>query len=171
MTWTTTTLLVFLTLSLATGQTVHRVDLKLPKVSKSRTIDHDMYGYVLMGISGIANGISEVIDAEPDHFGNGTGWWEANSWKRKYADYDGGDTSPAYLGSKSFMAWTTDAAHFFPALQKTAMLGGTMSLCINERFTWKGTGKRLLIGFAVHGLTSHVVYNRMRYGTYLTEKF
>lgn len=122
-----------------------------------------MIGYTLMGLAGIANGFGETLDAEPNYFGNGDGWWEANSWKRKYKDYDGGDHREAYIGSKSILAWTTDADHFFPAVQKACLVSGTASLTIGEKLTWK-TVKRLAVGWIVYGMTSHSTYNWLRYG-------
>jgi hypothetical protein len=47
-------------------------------------------------------------------------WWDARtSWKRKYKDYDGGDQSAAFPGSKGWLVLFTDFWHLADSVYLT----------------------------------------------------
>ena len=48
------------------------------------------------------------------------------SFKRKYKNYDNGDLSEAYFGSKTFLVWTTDAFHLTNTIDKAFLATGVV---------------------------------------------
>lgn len=70
----------------------------------------DGISFVSMAISGIADGYSQAIAFH--HYGRGNQYRDIElSFKNKYNDFDNGDLSPAFFGSKTFLVAFTDAYH------------------------------------------------------------
>ncbi len=83
---------------------------------------NEWLSYGLYAASGISNGYH---DANTFHgWGNGD-FWAADSWKRKYKDFDNGDTRAAYIGSKTFLVWTTDGQHLTSTSETAFLIAGT----------------------------------------------
>lgn len=75
-------------------------------------------------------------------------WWNpAISWKNKYKDYDNGDKSEAYLGSRSLFVWRTDAWHLAQTFETGAWV---FALLVAIRLAYLGAIRKTwssLIGF------------------------
>lgn len=66
--------------------------------------------YVFFGLSGISKGYHEAI--EHHRYGEGSDFWSAKTgWKRKYKDFDNGDMSARFPGSKTWLVTFTDGQH------------------------------------------------------------
>lgn len=128
----------------------------------------EMLSYPTLIISGISNGVREGNAAL--HFGSGSKFTDyRNSWKNKYRDYDNGDMSAAYPGSKTYLAFTTDLYHLSGTANKTFL---TLGILFN---TWdlrnelkEGKGKRgliilrrLLYGSISYNVPFAITYNNL----------
>lgn len=96
----------------------------------------------LMFISGAADGMSQVVAFHPDRFfemhpnANRRFWDNRVSWRNKYRNGDP-DQGRAFIGSTTWLAWTTDAYHLTRTTSRiTAVAGLTIPL-------WQGSGKKL----------------------------
>ena len=96
----------------------------------------------LMFISGAADGMTQVIAFHPDRFfahhpnANRQFWDNSISWRNKYRNGDP-EQGRAFVGSTTWLAWTTDAYHLFRTTSRlTAVAGLTIPL-------YKGSGKKL----------------------------
>ena len=96
----------------------------------------------LMFISGAADGMTQVIAFHPDKFfaqhpnADRQFWDNQISWRNKYRNGDP-EQGRAFIGSTTWLAWTTDAYHLFRTTSRlTAVAGLTIPL-------YKGSGKKL----------------------------
>lgn len=96
----------------------------------------------LMFISGAADGMTQVIAFHPDRFfaqhpnADRQFWDNSISWRNKYRNGDP-QQGRAFVGSTTWLAWTTDAYHLFRTTSRlTAVAGLTIPL-------YKGSGKKL----------------------------
>jgi hypothetical protein len=81
---------------------------------------NDVAIYSGMAISGTADGFNQAIVHH--EFGINRPFTDyATSWQRKYKDEPHGDYSRAYIGSKSWLVWTTDAFHLTRAIDHLSM--------------------------------------------------
>jgi hypothetical protein len=101
-----------------------------------------VYSAALMFVSGASYGISETLVFRYNRFqamhpGARPGYWNPQqSWRNKYKNEDPAQ-GPAFFGSTTFLAWTTDGYHAFSTLSRvTGAAGLTIPL-------WKGEGKKL----------------------------
>ena len=80
-------------------------------------------GYACFSLSGVANGFNQAI--EHHSYVMGKPYIDiTKSFKRKYKNYDNGDFNEAYFGSKTFLAWTTDAFHLTNTIDKAFLTTG-----------------------------------------------
>lgn len=96
----------------------------------------------LLYVSGFADGMIQVLAFHPDRFferhpSANRRFWDVNeSWRNKYRNGDP-EQGRAFIGSTTWLAWTTDAYHLFRTTSRvTAVTGFTVPL-------WKGSGKKL----------------------------
>ena len=79
---------------------------------------------VLMGaqsISGAADGVNQNLSHW--RWGKGKKFWDVKtSWKNKYKNFDGGDKSAAFPGSKTWLVSLTDGFHLTRTIDRTATL-------------------------------------------------
>jgi hypothetical protein len=88
-----------------------------------RPTKREVFSYVAFSLSGVANGFNQAI--EHHSYGLGNPYVDiTESYKRKYKNYDAGDLSEAYFGSKTFLVWTTDAFHLSNTLDKGFLTTG-----------------------------------------------
>jgi hypothetical protein len=81
---------------------------------------HDYIAWGLFAVAGAADGINQSLLHH--RLGQGDQFWDPTiSWKNKYRDWDGGDKRAAYIGSKSFLVWTTDGYHLTRGIDHAAM--------------------------------------------------
>jgi hypothetical protein len=80
----------------------------------------DIALYSCMAVSGTADGFNQAIIHHD--FGKGHPFSDyETSWMRKYKDAGKDDYRPAYIGSRSWLVWTTDAYHLTRAIDHTAV--------------------------------------------------
>lgn len=90
---------------------------------------------LLSGVSGAAYGVHETVVHHPDRIPASWGpqfWDNRVSWRNKYR---GGNPEhgPAYFGSTTVFAWTTDAKHLFGSLHRATLFGAGISVGIGQR--------------------------------------
>jgi len=85
----------------------------------------------LMFVSGASDGLSQTLAFHYWKFEKkfpkaNRQFWDNNiSWENKYRDYPI-DKRPAYFGSKTFLAWTTDGYHLSRTISNTAILSAVV---------------------------------------------
>ena len=146
-------------LSLAIYQAEERKEeLKWWKPTKN---DYVVWG--LFALSGAADGINQSLLHH--RLGQGNSFWDASvSWKRKYKDFDGGDKSAAYFGSKSFLVWTTDGFHLTRAIDHASMyfaigISTTNLKQYKRKDRWKVMAKRGIGSMLVRAAFFNLIYN------------
>lgn len=83
---------------------------------------NDVVGIIIpQSISGSADGLNQ---SNAHHkFGEGNPFWDyKTSWKNKYKDFDGGDKSAAFPGSKTWLVFLTDGYHLTRTIDRVAMI-------------------------------------------------
>ena len=124
---------------------------------------NDFVIWGLFSLSGAADGINQSILHHK--LGEGNSFWDQKtSWKRKYKDFDGGDKSAAYFGSKSFLVWTTDGFHLTRAIGHASMyfaIGiSTSNLKQYQRKDrWKVVAKRIAGSALARAILFTIIYN------------
>ena len=79
---------------------------------------NDIVVFSSMAISGTADGFNQAIIHHEFGIDHPFSDYET-SWKRKYKDADNDDFRRAYIGSKSWLVWTTDAFHLTRTIDHT----------------------------------------------------
>jgi hypothetical protein len=83
-----------------------------------------------MFVSGVSDGVNQTIDFHYSDFksvfpGAKDKFWNNDiSWKNKYRDVEGGDYSPKFFGSTTFLAWTTDGYHLTRTAANLSVISG-----------------------------------------------
>lgn len=115
--------------------------------------------------SGAAWGFHETSvhhpDAYPDSW-NPDFWDNRVSWKNKYYRNDP-DNGAKYLGSTTFLSWTTDSKHLFGTVHRATLFGAGVSMGVNYKF---GEKRKLwhyaadaAIGYAAFAIGFHSIYS------------
>lgn len=108
-----------------------------------------------MGLfSGVAMGFHETAVHRPSSFPaswNRQYWNGQISWTNKYKDGTPA-SGPAYFGSTTALAWTTDAKHLFGTLHRAGVLGTGIVIGFGEKRPWWHYGADLVAGFAGYSL-------------------
>ena len=126
--------------------------------------------YAAFTISGAANGFNQAI--EHHSYGIGKPYVDiTKSFKRKYKNYDTGDLSEAYFGSKTFLAWTTDAFHLTNTIDKgflaTGIVLNTWDLKselkqYKKKDRWKViVFKKILLPLIIQHLAFEITFNNL----------
>ncbi len=85
----------------------------------------EIIGYSCFALAGVSNGFNQAI--EHHSYGLGNPYVDiAESYKRKYKDFEAGNLDEAYVGSKTFLVWTTDAFHLSNTLEKGFLITGVV---------------------------------------------
>lgn len=115
--------------------------------------------------SGVCLGFHETSVHHPDAYPDGWNplfWDNRISWTNKYQN---GDKSQGanYFGSRSFLAWTTDAKHLFGTAHRLTMFGAGaafgLSYRVGERRKWWHYAADAGISFAAFAIGFHGVYS------------
>jgi hypothetical protein len=116
-------------------------------------------------VSGAAYGFHETSVHHPDRIPAG---WNANfwdnriSWKNKYYQNDPANGAK-YLGSTTFLAWTTDSKHLFGSIHRVTLFGAGASAGIvytrGERRKWWHYAADAAITYAAYSIGFHAVYS------------
>lgn len=89
----------------------------------------------LAAASGGGWGVHETVVHHPSRIPAGWNrqfWDNRESWRNKYRHGDPA-AGPAYLGSTTFLAWTTDAKHLFGTAHRTTLFGAALVIGLGER--------------------------------------
>ena len=112
-------------------------------------------------VSGGAWGFHETSVHHPDRFPDSwnPNYWDARvSWKNKYYRNDP-QNGAKYLGSTTFLAWTTDSKHLFGTIHRVAMFGAGVTITIGEKRKWWHYGADAAISYAAFAVGFHSVYS------------
>ena len=118
-------------------------------------------GAALMAVSGAAWGVHETSVHHPDRFPsnwNKQYWDNRLSWRNKYQDGDPAK-GPAYPGSTTVLAWTTDAKHLFGTIHRTTLYGAAVVITIGRRRPLAHYLADALLSFAAHSIGFHGIYS------------
>lgn len=116
-------------------------------------------------VGGAANGLHETIYHHYPQFkakhpnANDQFWNPQISWKNKYEDFDAGLTGERYFGSKTFLAWTTDAKHLLSVTSNTSMVGATLVITIGEKKKWWVYAAEIGVNALARSAGFHLVYS------------
>ena len=126
---------------------------------------NDVFIYSCMAVSGAADGINQAIVHH--NFGQGNKFWDISvSWKNKYKDWNGGDKSAAFLGSKNIFVAFTDAFH----LSRLVDRGFTLSaVCFSasdlkqyrKKDRWKVIIKKAIVSTLINRLTFDALFDNL----------
>jgi len=113
----------------------------------------------LGAVSGAADGVNQNLAHW--RWGKGRQFWDVKlSWKNKYKDFDGGDKSARFWGSKSVFVAFTDGYHLTRSIDRTAML---LSVGINsgelKEYEKKDRWKVVLKKMAISGIFNRLAFN------------
>lgn len=89
----------------------------------------------MAAVSGAAWGVHETVVHHPSRLPAGWNrqWWDGReSWRNKYRHGDP-DAGPAYFGSTTFLAWTTDAKHLFGTVHRVTLFGSALIIGLGQR--------------------------------------
>lgn len=115
--------------------------------------------------SGVCWGFHETSVHHPDRFPDSWNpmFWDGRiSWQNKYQDGD--KTQGAnYFGSRTFLAWTTDAKHLFGTAHRLTMAGSGVAFGltyrIGEKRKWWHYAADAGISYAAFVVGFHGVYS------------
>lgn len=116
-------------------------------------------------VGGAANGLHETIYHHYPQFkakhpqANDQFWNPQESWKNKYQDWDAGLTGERYFGSKTFLAWTTDAKHLLSVTSNASMVGATLVITIGEKKKWWVYAAEVGVNALARSAGFHLVYS------------
>lgn len=99
------------------------------------SISHAILPASLSAISGVCYGLHETSVHHPDRIPASWDrrfWDNRVSWHNKYRNGDP-DLGPAYFGSTTFLAWTTDAKHLFGTLHRSTLFAAGITISIGDR--------------------------------------
>jgi hypothetical protein len=110
-------------------------------------------------VSGSADGLNQLIVHRK--FGEGKQFWDFKvSWKNKYADWDGGNKEPRFLGSKTIFVGVTDGFHLTRMIDRAGML---VSVGIGagelNKYPKKDRWKVVLKKMAISGISNRIAFN------------
>lgn len=110
--------------------------------------------------SGASYGFHETSVHHPDRFPaswNKQFWDNRESWRNKYRNGDP-TCGPAYFGSTTFLAWTTDSKHLFGTLHRTTMFASGVTMTIGQRRPVWHYLADAAISFAAFSIGFHSIY-------------
>jgi hypothetical protein len=130
----------------------------------------EFFGYGAFALSGVSYGFNQAI--EHHSYGLGNDFTDiSRSFKRKYKNFDAGDFREAYIGSKTFLAWTTDAFHLTNTIDKgfltTGIVLNTWDIKsdlqkYNKRDRWKViVFKKILLPLIIQDLSFELTFNNL----------
>lgn len=86
-------------------------------------------------VSGASYGLHETLVHHPHSIPAGWNkrfWDNRESWRNKYRNGDPG-AGPAYFGSTTFLAWTTDGKHLTGTFHRGTLFATGVTVSIGER--------------------------------------
>lgn len=115
-------------------------------------------------IAGFAEGTMDAISFHYDSFqkvhpnANPQFWNPQLSWENKWYN---GDTKQGekFLGSSTFLVWTTDGWHGLKAVNRLATFGATITIVIGDKKKWTYYAKEILISYVSNRAGFYTSYN------------
>ncbi len=127
---------IFLLLPIAACHTPRRATIDTGReINSSYRWQRAIAPVLLSGISGAAYGVHETVVHHPDRIPASWAprfWDNRVSWRNKYR-HGTPEHGPAYFGSTTVFAWTTDAKHLFGTLHRATLFGAGISVGIGKR--------------------------------------
>jgi len=122
-------------------------------------------------LSGVFDGTSETLTHHYMEFykvfpnANQQYWNPTYSWRKKYKDGNY-NLEPKYLGSTSFLVWTTDGYHML-RFSRNMMIVGTFLLHPREKKNWKSHALDVFMHTSFYHMgfwtTHEIIFNRSKY--------
>lgn len=155
-------LLVLACTSCATKRKAQHIDTGLEFTEKvSYKWKRAVAAGALCGLSGAAWGVHETVVHHPGRIPanwNQQFWDARQSWRNKYRHGDP-TLGPAFPGSTTALAWTTDAKHLSGTLHRTLLFSGGLVITIGERRPWWHYAIDLGLSYAMFSGGFHGVYS------------
>ena len=126
---------------------------------------NDIFVYSCMLVAGSADGVNQAIVHH--EYGKGDQFWDfKTSWKNKYKDFDGGDESAAYVGSKDLLVGFTNGFHLTRFIDRgftlAAVSFSTAELSqYKKKDRWKVIVKKALISTLLNRLAFNLTFNNL----------
>lgn len=115
--------------------------------------------YAMQFISGAADGANQAIVYHG--IGKGSHFWDYNtSWKNKYRDYDGGDHSAAFPGSKTWLVMFTDGNHLTRGISRGFSIC-SLAIAMRKSNNWTQVIKKAIISSLINRLGFTLVYDHV----------
>lgn len=80
------------------------------------------------------------------------------SWKNKWRNGNKIE-GEKFIGSSTFLVWTTDGWHALKAVNRLATFGATITIVIGDKKKWTYYAKELLISYAANRAGFYTSYN------------
>lgn len=120
----------------------------------------DILIYAMQFISGAADGMNQALVYH--HALAGHPFWDYNtSWKRKYADYDHGDTRARFPGSKTWLVGVTDGNHLTRMINRSFSLGSIMIAMTKNENGWVEIIKKVIICSLINRAGFVLMYDKI----------
>jgi hypothetical protein len=126
---------------------------------------NDLLVYSFMTVSGAADGVNQAIIHH--ELGLNHKFWDySKSWKNKYKDFDGGDKSAAFFGSKGIFVGFTDGFHLTRMIDRGFMISAlavstTELKQFKKKDRWKVIAKKLVISALLNRLAFELTFSNM----------
>lgn len=143
--------------------------ISLPAFGQSKWYKVTSNDWAIIGSQVIA-GSADAVNQNLAHYkmGKGKQFWDYHqSWKNKYKNWDTGDISAAYPGSKTWLVFTTDGYHLTRMIDRSATLA-TIFIAAGElkqypkKDRWKVMMKKAAISAISNRLMFNIIYKKKR---------
>ncbi len=115
-------------------------------------------------VAGFAEGTMDAISFHYDSFQkvhknvNHQFWNPQLSWKNKWRNGNKIE-GEKFIGSSTFLVWTTDGWHMLKAINRLATFGATITIVIGDKKKWTYYAKEILISYAANRAGFYTSYN------------
>jgi len=138
--------------------------MQLPTLAqKWYSITNNDIAIITLGlVSGAADGVNQNLTHW--RWGKGKSFWDVRtSWKNKYKDFDGGDKSARYWGSKTIFVAFTDGFHLTRMIDRSAMVfsvgisAGELTK-YKKKDCWKIIAKKAILSGISNKIAFNIIY-------------
>jgi hypothetical protein len=119
----------------------------------------DLVVYGMQLIAGAADGMNQALVYHGALKGHPF-WDYSTSWKRKYKDYDHGDTRSRFPGSKTWAVGITDGNHLTRMINRSFTTGSIM-FAMSEHDPWYEIVKEAIFASIINRIGFSYVYDKV----------
>mgnify|MGYP003402907742 CR=1 FL=1 len=134
------------------------------RVDKKKNIQLKAIRYTSAYFSGFAEGTQDALNFHYSSFkrvhpkARDQFWNPAISWTNKYKNHDP-QLSERFIGSSTFLVWTTDGWHRMKAINRLGVVGASIIIPIGEKKKWHWYLKEIAIGYVINRAGFYTSYN------------